>query len=369
MRTERRLTVALLAWMCLVTLAPRTCAWQSVVEEASRPAATVPTALPRGFFQHVLELPEDGSRKYAVFVPPQYFIEPDHKWPLLVVLHGSGEIGTDGVAPTQLGMGPYIAGRPKRFPFIAVFPQAHAMWYRGKEEIAIYQVIEDTCRQYRVDRDRIYLTGFSMGGFGTWELGVRRPDLFAALVPICGAAPMDYLGNLVNMPVWAFHGALDANVKVEGSRDAVARLKALGGSPQYTEFPQVAHNSWDTAYHTPALYKWLLSQRRVANPRTIDYTFPSGAIQVWWLAVEGEPNRKSPAHIRATVQDDGVVAVESEGVASFAILSKSEPIKVGQDVLVKWNGAVVYKGRYQGPMVFRPGKEETPAAARTTSTP
>lgn len=369
MRTERRLTVALLAWMCLVTLAPRTCAWQSLVQDGrSDPAAAVPTALPRGFFQHTLDLPEDGSRKYAVFVPPQYFTETDHKWPLLVVLHGSGEIGTDGVAPTQVGMGPYIAGRPKRFPFIAVFPQAHAMWYRGVEEIAVYQIIEDVCKEYRVDLDRIYLTGFSMGGFGTWELGIRRPDLFAALVPICGAAPMDYVGNLVNMPVWVFHGAKDANVKVEGSRDAVARLKSLGGSPLYTEFPQIEHNSWDTVYHTPALYKWLLAQRRVAHPKTIDYTFPGGAIQVWWLAMEGEPNRKAPAHIRATVKNDGEVTVESEGVASFAILSKSEPIKVGQDVLVTWNGAVVYKGRYDGPMVVRPNRDTAPAA-RTTSPP
>jgi poly(3-hydroxybutyrate) depolymerase len=357
MSTQRRANLAILVWLGLVTLAPRTCAFQAEITEAltDRPA---PTGLPRGFFQRTLEWQGEAPRKYPIYVPPQYYLDNEHTWPLIVSLHGSPDVGTDGVSHMQLGLPLYIAGRPKRFPFLAVFPQAQTMWFRGKEEIAVFAIIEDVCKNYRVDIDRIYLTGFSMGGFGAWEMGVRRPDLFAAIVPICGGAPLDFLQNLVNTPIWAFHGAKDTNVPVNATRQAIARLQSLGGSPQFTEFPQLEHNAWDSAYASPALYRWLLQQRRQTAPRSIDYTFPGGAARAWWLGIEAEPDLRSPAHIRVNVADGGEVNVEAEGVAAFAILCEREPIATGSDIIVKLNGAVAFKGRYEPPLLIRRGSPE-----------
>lgn len=317
---------------------------------ASKPAATKPAKprLPKGFTAKKITMPDGSVRAYAVFVPPQYKLDESHKWPLIVALHGSGEIGQDGVKQTTLGLASYIVGRPRKFPFIVVFPQAHAMWFRGPEEMAVWSILDATMKEYRVDPERIFLTGLSMGGFATWEIAAARPDAFAAIIPICGAGPLGYMSNIANLPIWAFHGAIDANVPVARSRELIEELKRAGAQPRYTEYPGVEHDSWDAAYATPELWRWLLKQRRQSSPRTIDYKMCSRMAAVWWLAMEAESGAKSVPHIRAEIDESGNVSISSEHIVAWAISPGPELIAPDQEIEVTWNGKQVYKGEFKG---------------------
>lgn len=301
-----------------------------------------------------VEGPDKKQRKYAIFVPPQYEIDENHRWPVILFLHGSGELGVDGIKQTTIGMPVYVARNAARFPFIVIMPQAHQMWFRGQEAAALWAMLEDVHASFRTDRDRVYLTGLSMGGFAAWELAVMRPDVFAAVAPVCGVAPKPFLKNIVDLPVWAFHGGLDRNVPVSGSREAVEELKRLGASPRYTEYPNLAHNCWDEAYENPELYRWFLQYRRKTSPKVIDYTLPATASRVWWLAVEAATGQKQPAHVRAEVGDDGRVNITSEGVVGWALVSNSEPLVPGSEIDVTWNGRPVYKGAFDGVISVEP---------------
>jgi predicted esterase len=358
MRSHRWIMIAILTWLSLSTIVSKnSCAFnQQTSQPAPKRPAGPPAKLPRGFFSRSVTMPNESPRKYAIYVPPQYFMEDSHEWPLLVCLHGSGEIGTDGVSQTRIGLPLYIAGRIKRFPFIAVFPQAHQMWFRGPEELAVWGILDDVVKNYRIDTNRIYLTGLSMGGFGAWELACARPDVFAATVPICGVAPLEFLPNIKNLPIWAFHGAEDSNVPVQGSRDAIRVLKEAGGAPQYKEFPQAGHNCWDSAYATSNLYRWLLQQRRDPCPRTIDYTYSGGMVRIWWLALKSVPGFKANPHVHAEMSPEGRVKIDTEGVESWAFTATGPdlPFKIGTNILVIWNGAIVYRGEYKDGLIFKP---------------
>ena len=115
--------------------------------------------------------------------------------------------------------------------------------------------------QYNVERRRVYLTGLSMGGFGTFALAAAYPDRWAAIAPVCGGGDPRQAGRIKHIPCWCFHGDRDEAVRVEHSRRMVAALRAAGGTPKYDEYKGVGHNSWDRAYGTPELYPWLLEQR------------------------------------------------------------------------------------------------------------
>lgn len=310
--------------------------------------------LPKGFAAKKITMPDGSVRKYALFVPPQYKLHESHKWPLILALHGSGECGKDGVKQTTIGLAPHIVSRPTKFPFIVIFPQAHKLWFRGDEEIAVWLELEATLKDYRVDPDRVYLTGLSMGGFATWEMAAARPDIFAAIVPICGAGPLGYMSNLVNMPIWAFHGALDKNVPVARSRELIDELKRLGGKPHYTEYPNLEHDSWSSAYATPELWRWLLKQRRPAEPpRVIDYYLSSERANVWWLMAEAEPRPKEAPHIRVEIGEDGRLSVESKHVTTWAVTGGPDPLQPGKNIDVAWNGQPVYQGEFNGMIGFK----------------
>lgn len=339
---------------------------QSTTQREPRPTPSQ-RRLPKGFLGKTITLPNRAQRKYAVFTPPQYVKDKDHKWPLIIFLHGSAECGTDGIKQTTVGLPPYVARRAMKFPFIVVMPQAQNMWFRGQEAAAIWAIIDEVQSTYRVDPDRIYLTGLSMGGIASWELSVLRPDVFAAIVPICGFAPKDYLSNIVDLPTWAFHGALDNNVSVQGSRDAIEELKRLGGSPIYTEYPKLQHICWDEAYATPDLWRWLIKQRRKPPPSVIDYVFPAGLSRVWWLAVEGDKAYKKPCHVHAEIKDGGIIEINSQGVIGWALISDAEPLMPGTNIQVSWNGQPVFKGEFTGVLSLEPqktnGTDQNPSTA------
>ena len=118
-------------------------------------------------------------------------------------------------------------------------------------------------KEYKTDPDRVYLTGLSMGGYGTWSLAAAHPERWAAIVPdLRRRRPVQGGREDQGHPCWCFHGDKDTAVKVERSREMIAALKTAGGKPKYTEYPGVGHNSWDKAYATDELYKWLLTQKK-----------------------------------------------------------------------------------------------------------
>ena len=221
----------------------------------------------RGFVDRVYR-DDAGEHKYVVFVPHDY--TPDKEWPVLLFLHGAGERGADGQLQTKVGLGPAIRAREKDFPFIAVLPQAEdrqgpllRVWYPesadGKRALAVLAEVE---KSYRIDKDREYLTGLSMGGYGTWAHAAAAPDRWAAIAPICGGGDPAWAEKIAQLPIWCFHGDEDRAVPVDQSRRMIDALKKAGGKPRYDEYPGVGHNSWDRAYGTDELYAWLLKQRR-----------------------------------------------------------------------------------------------------------
>jgi predicted peptidase len=212
-----------------------------------------------GFLSKVFK-GDTGDSKYVLFVPHTY--AGDKEYPLILFLHGAGERGDDGQAPVMQGIGNAIKfkGNEKKFPFFVIFPQAAKSWKAGgpdaKRALAILDEVQKT---YKIDAKRIYLTGLSMGGFGTWSLAAAHPDRWAAIVPICGGGDPGTATEIKHIPCWCFCGDQDKLVK--GCRTMVKALQGAGAQPRYSEFPYVGHNSWDAAYATPELYTWLLSHK------------------------------------------------------------------------------------------------------------
>ncbi len=203
----------------------------------------------------------DGTeRRYVVYVPYEY--EPAREWPLVLFLHGAGERGDDGLIQSEVGIGRAIRRWSERFPCIVVMPQCpRGVWW-DKALPHAELAMEQTRAEYRIDPARVYLTGLSMGGYGTWLIGAREPVQYAALMPICGGGEPGDAKELARTPIWAFHGGKDGTVKPEESRRMVEAVKKAGGDVQYTEFPDLSHNSWDAAYSDKDAIAWMLKQRR-----------------------------------------------------------------------------------------------------------
>ncbi len=215
----------------------------------------------RGFVRRLFRGAGRGSR-YTLFLPPGY--NGSNEYPLILFLHGAGETGWDGVRPSKVGLGPAIARREDAFPFLAVFPQStRGSWRAGTTDAArALAILDEVGGEFRVDAKRIHLTGISMGGYGTWSLALAHPERWASVVPICGGGDPARASRIRDLPCWCFHGEADEVIPVEESRGMIDALRAAGGSPLYTEFPGVGHNSWDAAYAIPELFDWMLAQSR-----------------------------------------------------------------------------------------------------------
>lgn len=205
---------------------------------------------------------EGRTYPYTVYLPPGY--TASRKWPVILFLHGAGERGNDGMKQNTVGLGPALQRYPERYPAVVVLPQCPTgeRWSGAPAEAAL-RALERTVAEYQGDPDQLYLTGLSMGGFGSWYLAARYPDRFAAVVPICGGGDPAAAEKLKGLPIWIFHGDADNAVPVARSRDMLAAIWAAGGTRVwYTEYPGVGHNSWDRAYGEPELARWLFEQRR-----------------------------------------------------------------------------------------------------------
>jgi predicted peptidase len=221
---------------------------------------------------------EQGEVLSCQLWAPQ-FLKPGKKYPLILFLHGSGECGTDNVQQARVGLPALLNNlvlQPE--PVIVVAPQCQVgnWWvkqlamgpdYRAaKQSTPSLEVALELCRHLLIakqaDPDRLYITGLSLGGFGTWDAIQRDPSFFAAAVPICGGGDTQLAGGIKNIPTWAFHGREDKNVPPDASRRMVQALKAVGGKIRYTEYETGSHMIWDQAYSEKELVPWLLKQKR-----------------------------------------------------------------------------------------------------------
>lgn len=214
--------------------------------------------------------------EYRLLKPKQ--VEQGKLYPLVLFLHGAGERGTDNIK--QLLYLPQWLAEPanrEKYPCYLIAPQcregkrwAEVDWSKldadpmpalGDQMTVAISAMNEVTKQFPVDKKRVYLTGLSMGGYGSWDLAMRYPERFAAVAPVCGGGDESQAERLKDVPVWAWHGDADKAVPVERSRRMIAAIRAAGGKPKYTELEGVGHNSWNQAYHGPEnLLPWLFEQ-------------------------------------------------------------------------------------------------------------
>jgi predicted peptidase len=197
--------------------------------------------------------------RYLSYLPDDYGNDQSRKWPLLLFLHGAGERGAD-LERVKMHGPPKLIEAGRKFPFVVISPQCPPG--RPWAPAALEALIESLQRQYRIDDARVYVTGLSMGGHATWDLAVRHPERYAAIIPVCGSGDPARADRLRDLPVWAFHGALDDVVPLKGSQEMIDALKAAGGNPRFTIYPQAGHDSWTETYANDEIYSWLLQHRR-----------------------------------------------------------------------------------------------------------
>lgn len=207
-------------------------------------------------------------------------VKAGRRYPLVLFLHGSGERGRDNARQLIWGAGTFIDQKNRRrYPAYVVAPQCpegerwvEVHWALDHHEMPeqpsrnmqlVMELLEELQRDFPVDARRLYVTGLSMGGYGTWDLISRMPDSFAAAVPVCGGGDEKQAEKLKDIPVWVFHGADDTTVPPERSRNMVNAIKNAGGTKiRYTEYPDVGHGSWKPAYADPELLRWMFRQKK-----------------------------------------------------------------------------------------------------------
>ena len=254
--------------MCLALFLALPAAAQFTVEEALRPC--VYTNAVGEAFRYRLSAPQ--------------FPKAGVKYPLILFLHGSGECGTDNLRQLTVGLPALMANlRQRPEPVMVLAPQCQAGngWVRrlamsesyaaSKEPAPALEVVLELCRyliaERQADPDRIYITGLSLGGFGTWDAIQREPELFAAAIPVCGGGDIRRLQGIKRLPIWVFHGSQDKNVPVECSRRMVELLKQLGSRKvRYTEYKGAGHMVWDQTYANAEVIDWLFRQTRAPRP-------------------------------------------------------------------------------------------------------
>ncbi|MAS96297.1 MAG: phospholipase [Verrucomicrobiales bacterium] len=194
---------------------------------------------------------------YLLYVPADYSEESEKEWPLVVFLHGAGERGAD-LEKVALHGPPAKVKAGESFPFILASPLCpEGGWWTDEPVLEFIGHLEETLK---VDTSRIYLTGLSMGGYGTWHFATRAPERFAAIAPVCGGGIPYLMRWIKEMPVWAFHGGKDTVVPLDESERLIKKLKEFQNEDaKLTVYPEAGHNSWTEAYDTAALYEWLLS--------------------------------------------------------------------------------------------------------------
>ncbi|MFC1481402.1 prolyl oligopeptidase family serine peptidase [Candidatus Neomarinimicrobiota bacterium] len=217
---------------------------------------------------------DSTAMPYRLHIPDEYYSRIEY--PLVVFLHGGAGRGSNNSSQISGGNAAgshvwFTDANRANYPAFVVAPQlpdGFTRWDNSRSadvsgyEDLVLAIIEELVDTYSIDEDRIYLTGQSLGGWGTWDLIEKKPYFFAAAIPVCGGANPNGAALIAHLPIWAFHGELDKTVPVELSREIVAAIDKLGGKIKYTEYKGAEHNIWDRAYNEAGLVEWLFSQRR-----------------------------------------------------------------------------------------------------------
>jgi predicted peptidase len=221
----------------------------------------------------------DGDYKLNYRLLKPKTVNGSQEYPLVLFLHGAGERGEDNEKQLVHGMNDFASDEvmAKHSAFILAPQCPTGEQWGGINRLAksptppdqlapalaaALKAVDALRKEFPIDDHRIYITGLSMGGYGTWDALAKRPELFAAAAPICGGGKPEAVSKFKDVPIWAFHGADDKTVPVEQSREMIEALKAAGAKPKYTEYPGVGHNSWAQTYADPAFYEWLFAQRK-----------------------------------------------------------------------------------------------------------
>ena len=282
-----------------------------------------------GFLNRTITI-QGTIHKYQVYVPEDW---NDHeRWPVILFLHGSGERGADGMDQTQVGLPAAIRSHPDRWPFIVVMPQVpfqHHHWTDPEMMQMAIAALNTSVKEFHGDPQRLYLTGLSLGGYGTWEIAKNWPHKFAAIAPVCGGVfwsyapyrwrdltlPEQYAHAIGRTPVWIFHGADDPVVIPKQAVLLYEALKANGGDVLFWEYAGVHHNAWDKAYANPDLPRWLLSH----NLSQVDTIQPyAERILV--------PIHPIPAKINPDIYDAYVGQYEDQGIIQTTIYRQGDSL-------------------------------------------
>ena len=272
---------------------------------------------------------DDSDQPYGLYVPKEY--SPSKRWPLVISLHGAGSnhrLNLRRVFGKGNRPGEPDSQASRSFPplpdidMIVATPLARGtMGYQGIAERDVLDVLADVKSRFAIDEDRVYLTGLSMGGGGALWIGLTRPDLWAAIAPVCPAPPAEtaeLAGNAINVPVKLFQGAIDPVVPAAGTREWHKRLTAAGVQAEYVEYPGIRHNSWDFAYRDAAIFDWFRGFKRETMPARVRFSTRSYRHgSAYWVRLD----RITPGML-ATVdarREASRVVVNAEGVEAFTL--------------------------------------------------
>jgi len=284
------------------------------------------------FFSEV----DDTDQPYALYVPKN--MDPAKKYPVVISLHGAGSnhrLNLRRVFGKGNMPGETDTEATRYFPalrdvdFIVASPLARGtMGYQGIAETDVYDVLADVKKRFSVDEDRVYLTGLSMGGGGTLWIGLTRPDVWAAIAPVCPAPPVEALlfaPNALNLPVQFFHGAIDPVVNPDVSRSWVEQLKQLGTKVEYVEYPAVRHNSWDNAYKNGAIFTWFSQFKRDRHPDRVRFVSDRYKYNsAYWVRLD-QLTPGTMARIDAQFMAPNKISVATAGLGGFTLSPAGHP--------------------------------------------
>jgi poly(3-hydroxybutyrate) depolymerase len=294
----------------------------------------------------------DGTdQPYGLYVPRNF--DPAKKYPLVVSLHGAWSnhrlnlrrVFGMGNRPgeSDLDATRYFPQLPEVDYFVAAPLARGTLGYQGIPEKDVYDVLADVKRRFPIDEDRVYLTGLSMGGGGAVWLGLTRPDIWAGIAAVCPAVPpgaVQFAPNALNVPIHVFQGAVDPLVKPEGTRDLVATLRELDTKVEYTEYPNVQHNSWDKAYANAQIFDWFARFKRIGYPDRVRFVTDRYEYRgAYWVQID-HLTPGSPASIEASFAARNRISVKAYGLDAFTLTIGGHPrFAAASPLIVMINGA------------------------------
>jgi pimeloyl-ACP methyl ester carboxylesterase len=318
--------------------------WTAVVSQTLPPGPQVVT-----FYSDV----DDTEQPYGLYIPKNY--DKSKKYPLVMMLHGAGSnhrLALRRVFGKSNAAGETDVEVSRTFPqfkdvdYIVASPYARGtMGYQGIAEKDVMDVLADVKKRFNIDEDRTYLTGLSMGGGGTLWIGLTRPDIWAALAPVCPAPPQgtnEFAANGLNLPFHFFHGDKDPAVPVTVSRDWVKNLKDLGASAEYIEYPGVLHNSWENAYADAAIFDWFAKFKRNSFPDRVTFNTKNYKYnKAYWVQFD-QLTPGTLASIDAKFTGVNQLVITSSSLGGFTLGLAGHPkYKSGQSLDVTINGMKV----------------------------